>query len=109
MKRKNINEEIEISFDDFSEFEDMLKLISKYQNVENEIRLLISEIEYVPNDIDKERFLIYMTDGNYVYMTLNKITKLNTYNSIVDQLEGKHGIIYLDSGDYFEIKEESRS
>ena len=81
--------------------------VMAFSLVDTDILYKISEIEYVPNDVDKERFLIYMTDGNYAYITLNKITKLNTYNSIVDQLEGKHGIIYLDSGDYFEIKEES--
>ena len=83
--------------------------IASFSLIDSDILYKISEIEYVPNDVDKERFLIYMTDGNYVYITLNKITKLNTYNSIVDQLEGKHGIIYLDSADYFEIKEESPS
>ena len=83
--------------------------IASFSLIDSDILYKISEIEYVPNDVDKERFLIYMTDGNYVYMTLNKITKLNTYNSIVDQLESKHGLVYLDSGDYFEIKEESPS
>ena len=80
------------------------KLISKYQNVENEIRLLISEIEYVPNDIDKERFLITMNDGNYVYITLYKINSLNEYVKIVSSLNtNKKGILYLDSGNYFEV------
>ena len=83
--------------------------VSAFSLVDDDILYKISEIEYVPNDVDKERFLIYMTDGNYVYITLKKITVLNTYNSIVDQLEGKHGIFYLDSGHYFEIKEESTS
>ena len=45
-----------------------------------------------------------MVDSNYVYITLSKIEKVNKYNSIVKQLEGKKGIIYLDSGDYVEIK-----
>lgn len=80
------------------------KLISKYQNVENEIRLLISEIEYIPNDIDKERFLITMNDGNYVYITLYKINSLNEYVKIVSSLNtNKNGILYLDSGNYFEV------
>ena len=80
------------------------KLISKYQNVENEIRLLISEIEYVPNDIDKERFLITMNDGKYVYITLYKINSLNEYVKIVSSLNtNKNGILYLDSGNYFEV------
>ena len=64
----------------------------------------ISHIEYVPNDVDKERFIFYMVDDNYVYITLSKIEKINKYNLIVKELEGKKGIIYLDSGDYVEIK-----
>ena len=46
-----------------------------------------------------------MNDGNLVYITLPKIAKINKYNSIYSGLEGKKGIIYLDSGDYVEVKE----
>ena len=59
---------------------------------------------YAPNEVDKERFLLYMIDSNYVYITLSKIDKINKYNSIVQELDNKKGIIYLDSGDYVEIK-----
>ena len=48
------------------------KLISKYESINDEIKLMISEIKYDPNDIDKERFLFTMSDGNYVYITLYK-------------------------------------
>lgn len=84
--------------------EDMLdKLIKKYINIDEDVRLLISEIKYVPNDIDKERFLFTMNDGNYVYITLYKITSINEYIKIYSTLENKKGILYLDSGNYFEI------
>ena len=46
-----------------------------------------------------------MIDDNYVYVTLNKITKIKKYNSIINELDNKKGIIYLDSGDYIEIKD----
>ena len=82
------------------------KFVSKFSLVDNEILLKISEIEYSPNDVDKERFGLKMNDDNLVYITLNKIEKINKYNSIYSSLEGKKGIIYLDSGDYVEIKEE---
>ena len=72
--------------------------------IDKDILLKISHIEYSPNEVDKERFLLYMTDANYVYITLSKIEKINKYNSIVQELENKKGIIYLDSGDYVEIK-----
>lgn len=83
-------------------YEDFINYFSK---IDTDILTKISEIEYVPNEVDNQRFLLTMNDGNYVYITLTKITKLNKYNSIKDQLEGKLGIIYLDSGDYVEIKE----
>lgn len=86
----------------YVEDEILNKLIDKYQNVEDEIKIMISEIEYVPNDIDKERFLITMNDGNYVYITLYKITSINEYIKIVSTLDDKKGILYLDSGNYFE-------
>ena len=79
--------------------------ITKFTKVDKDILLKISHIEYVPNKLDEERFLLYMTDGNYVYITLSKIDKINKYNSIVQKLENRKGIIYLDSGDYVEIKD----
>lgn len=81
------------------------EFITKFTKVDKDILLKISHIEYVPNKLDEERFLLYMTDSNYVYITLSKIDKINKYNSIVQKLENKKGIIYLDSGDYLEIKD----
>ena len=62
----------------------------------------ISEIEYRPNEVDDERFYLTMNDGIYVYATLNKFGRLNDYANIVSTLEDKKGILYLDSGEYFE-------
>ena len=45
-----------------------------------------------------------MNDGNLVYITLTKINKINKYNQIRDKLDGHMGIIYLDAGDYVELK-----
>ena len=81
------------------------KLIDKMLLIDDDILKHISEIEYKPADLDKERFMFYMSDGNYVYITLNKITLINSYNEIYPTLEGKKGILYLDSGNHFEIKE----
>ena len=78
---------------------------SKFSKVNNYALHQISEIEYVPNDVDNKRFKLLMDDGNLVYVTLDKITKINKYNSIYSGMNGKKGIIYLDSGDYIEIKE----
>ena len=77
---------------------------TSFSKIDNDIIYKISHIEYIPNEVDKERFIFYMVDSNYTYITLSKIEKINKYNSIVKELEGKKGIIYLDSGDYVEIK-----
>lgn len=79
---------------------------TKFGQIDENILRQISQIEYSPVDVDEERFLLYMNDGNLVYITLTKIDKLNKYNRIKDKLEGKIGIIYLDSGDYVELKQE---
>ena len=81
------------------------KFVEKFTKVNNEALYQISEIEYTPNDVDNERFSLMMDDGNLVYITLSKASKINKYNSIYSSMEGKKGIIYLDSGDYIEIKE----
>jgi len=80
------------------------KFIDKLMLVDKDILKHISEIEYKPTELDKERFMFYMIDGNYVYITLSKINLINSYNEIYPTLEGKKGILYLDSGNHFEIK-----
>lgn len=81
------------------------KMIKKFSALDEEIIFKISEIEYSPTSFDTERFLLYMNDGNEVYVTLNKVQELNKYTNIKKQIGEKKGILYLDSGNYFEIKE----
>lgn len=63
----------------------------------------ISEIKYDANDVDNERFNLTMSDGSYVYLTLSHFEKINDYDEIVSTLGDKKGILYLDSGEYFEV------
>ncbi len=65
----------------------------------------ISDIEYQPNDYDKDRFLLYMDDGNLVYLTLTKFRMINHYNGVLPKLDNHKGILYLDNGNHFQIKE----
>ena len=75
------------------------------KDVDVNILSKISDIEYVPNEIDKERFLLYMDDGNVVYLTLTKFDMINNYDEVLGQVENHKGILYLDNGNYFQIKE----
>ena len=78
--------------------------IKKMQLINKDILIKISEIQYSKTEFDNERFLMYMNDGNQVYVTLNRINLINSYNEIYPTLDGKKGILYLDSGNHFEIK-----
>ena len=79
--------------------------IKGMKNIDDNILAKISDIEYVPNDLDKDRFLLYMDDGNMVYLTLTKFKMINYYNDVLGQLEDRKGILYLDNGNHFQIKE----
>ncbi len=81
------------------------KFITGMGKVEEDTLSKISDIEYKPNDYDKDRFLLYMDDGNMVYLTLTKFKMINHYNEVLSQLEGHKGILYLDSGNHFKIME----
>lgn len=79
--------------------------IKKMNDVNNSIKAQISEIRYYPNQQDDDRFLLYMNDGNSVYLTLTKFKQINYYEEVLDQLNGKKGILYLDSGNHFKVME----
>lgn len=79
--------------------------IKYYKRIDLNIREKISEIKYDPNDYDEDRFLLYMDDGNSVYVTITKFERLNYYNDVLPQLDGRKGILYLDSGNHFRIME----
>ena len=81
------------------------KLLNNLLKVKRSVRSSISEFYYDPNEFDKDRFLLYMDDGNSVYLTLTKFRMINYYNDVLPQLDGKKGILYLDSGNHFQIME----
>ena len=82
-------------------YSDFLKSMS---SIDYDIIKRISEIKYDPNEVDDGRFFLTMNDGNQVYLTLNKFTKLDDYLDIIKEFDNKKGILYLDSGEYFEVK-----
>ena len=81
------------------------KFISEMSKVRSNTISKISDIEYRPNEYDKDRFLLYMDDGNMVYLTLTKFKMINHYNDVLKQLDNHKGILYLDNGNHFQIKE----
>ena len=81
--------------------------IKKMNQVDDSVKSEISEIRYYPNNQDDDRFLLNMNDGNLVYLTLTKFKQINYYEDVLEQLDGKKGILYLDSGNHFKVMEEN--
>lgn len=83
--------------------EEYNKLITSLKKINTSILNRISEIEYSPNERYNDRFLLLMSDGNYVYITLEKFTILNKYLDVIKYIDSSEkGIIRLDSGEYFD-------
>lgn len=80
--------------------------LTGFKNAINKIDIntlcLMSQIKYDPNDIDEDRYLVYMDDGNIVYLTVNKFKRINRYNKYLENIGKENGILYLDYGNYFE-------
>ena len=82
------------------------KFLKNLQSLDLDIKSRMSEIEYKPNEVDRERFFILMNDGNYVYINLRRFQNLNKYLDMISSFENKKGILYLDSGEYFDVFDE---
>lgn len=83
-----------------SKYETFIKVMNE---VDASILEHISEIKYDPNSVDDERFMLYMNDSNYVYINLNKFNSINSYLNIIKKFSTQKGILYLDSGEYFQV------
>lgn len=81
------------------------EFIDELSKIDDDVFCKISEISYAPSELDKERFLLYMNDTNYVYVNISRMNYLNKYDELLPKLENKKGILYLDSGNHFEIKD----
>ncbi len=82
----------------------MKRFIKAMNKINSDMICQMSEIKYDPNDIDEDRYYVYMNDGNSVYLTVNKFDKINKYNTILEKIGKQNGTLYLDYGDYFEAK-----
>ena len=80
--------------------------LKKLDKVDKDILSKISEIGYTPNEYETDLFLLYINDGNYVYITTTRVLNMNKYNEVLKQLDGKKGILYLDSGNHFKVMDE---
>jgi cell division septal protein FtsQ len=77
--------------------------VSKMSEIDYDVLIKVSEIQYYPNEVDNSRFFLTMNDGNYVYLTASKFEKINNYLELARNVDNKKGIFYLDYGNKFDI------
>lgn len=79
-------------------------LVKGINKIDQDILYLINEIEYSPSEnsegkvIDDTRFILYMNDGNTVYMNTVNIKKLSNYFTILDAIEEEYGDLEKNKG-----------
>ena len=78
------------------------RLLGRMALVPNDILIRMSEIQYVPNEVDQERFFITMTDGNFVYINIYRFGRIHDYIDYVKGFDNRTGILYLDIGGHFQ-------
>jgi cell division septal protein FtsQ len=83
--------------------ENFNRFIKELDKVDYEVLKRVSEIEYRPSSVDQDRFLLAMSDGNYVYINTDKLTRINEYLTIISNFDYAKGILHLDAGTYFEV------
>lgn len=81
------------------------KLIHSMDNLDQSIINRISDITYTPNEVDRERFALNMIDGNLVFINITRFNNLNRYDSIKERINNHTGILNLDYGTNFEVRE----
>jgi len=89
---------------DFSDEDYLTKMTSELEELPESILNLISEIYWQPTSKNKNKIMLYMTDGFIVDGTIrNFAEKMQVYPSIVSQLDADdQGIIHIGVGAYFE-------
>lgn len=64
----------------------------------------MSEIYWIPNEINNYKILVYTADGHEVIASIRDFsTKIKLYPSIASQIQpNQEGVIHIDVGAYFQ-------
>lgn len=83
--------------------EQLTMLDEAFEKVDKEVMPLISELEPYVTSYDENMVQFVMIDGNRVTTSMKGIEMLNSYRSVLKELEGTHVCLYMDdiSGNIF--------
>ena len=78
------------------------KLLNKLNSIDINVLNRISEIKYVPTEVDEDLFYLTMNDGNYIYINFYTFYKLDDYVDITRRFDNKTGIFHFEAGNFLE-------
>jgi len=92
----------------FTEDEYLHRMANELEKLPGSVFNLISEIHWNPTDKNKNKILLYMSDGYIVDSTIRNFgDNFVIYPSVVSQLDSEDkGVIHLGAGAYFESENE---
>lgn len=86
----------------FSEGTALDLILREYVLLNEQVKLLISEIEYLENDRNSLLVHVYMNDGNEVIASIPSFSeRMNYYPEMVTAVDGEKGVFDLEAGAYF--------
>lgn len=77
-------------------------ILREYSHLNEQVKLLISEIEYQDNERNSMLVHVYMNDGNEVLASVPSFSeRMNYYPEMVRAVDGEKGLFDLEAGAYF--------
>lgn len=89
-------------FINFEEGDALDRIINQFDELDENIQRLISEIEHVESDRNPLLVRAYMNNGNQVLASIPSFAdRMNYYPQMVEAVDGQHGLFDLEAGAFF--------
>lgn len=77
-------------------------MITEYEDVDEEVKRIISEIDYLDDERNDKLVHVFMNDGNEVLVSIPVFSeRLNYYHQMKDAVDNIPGLFDLEAGAYF--------
>lgn len=80
----------------------LVQFLDEYKKLDDNVKKMVSEIEFLRENPDKRLVQIFMNDGNEVLVTIPSFSdRLNYYQEMREAVDQKKGLFDLEAGAYF--------
>ncbi|MDF2556234.1 MAG: cell division protein FtsQ [Bacillales bacterium] len=102
LKEETENSNSNLILQDFHVDDYLVDTVLELRKLPSDILLCISEVQYTPSEIDKNKLTLFMNDGMQVLVTISRISNLKFYPDYISNVpEGKKGLLDLEVANFF--------